>query len=82
MTPRRALVMRAFASAYLEALPPVERIAFLTEQLLAITDENSAADLTFAAIEINEHADALHWSWFASRQLGHPPLFPNQGVSP
>jgi hypothetical protein len=80
---RRERILLAFTEAYLDQLTPEARIAFLTGKLLAVMDENSAADLTFAAIEINKHADALHWSWFAARQQGPIPNDPQpHGVSP
>jgi hypothetical protein len=74
MTPRRALVMRTFAVAYLERLTPAERISFLTEQLLAINDPTCAGDLMLAAIDIDGHVTAL--------RRPPLPLFPNDGVSP
>ena len=76
MTPRRALVLRTFAQAYIAALPPAERIAFLKAEMVSINDPACSADLTFAAIAINDHADALHRSFFA------PSPIPNPGVSP
>jgi hypothetical protein len=74
MTPRRALVMRTFAVAYLERLTPAERISFLAEQLLSIQDPACCFDLERAAIDIDHHAEGLNYA------LHHP--FPNNGVSP
>ena len=74
MTPRRALVMRTFAVAYLERLTPDERISFLAEQLLAISDPACAADLERAATDIDRLAERLNY------ERHHP--IPNPGVSP
>lgn len=74
MTPRRALVMRAFAEAYIEELSVKERVAFLRDQLLAVKDTAYEIEVLDAAIVIAKHAVTM--------TPNDIPLFPNPGVSP
>jgi hypothetical protein len=73
MTPRRALVMHTFALAYLERLTPAERISFLAEQLLAITDIAYELEVIDAAIAISRHSLSM-----TPNDFPHP----HPGVSP
>lgn len=75
MTPRRALVMRTFAQAYIDALPPEERLDWMLANLLKIDGPSMWSELHIAASEINERVDRMLKSF-------PPSPIPNPGVSP
>jgi hypothetical protein len=74
MTPRRALVMRTFAQAYIADLPPDERIAFLRAEMLSIDELVFWRELSEAAAAIRAHADQASSEFLAFKyQLGVSP---------
>lgn len=75
MTPHRALVLRTFAQAYVDALPPEERIDWLLANLLKTDGPSVWSELHIAASEINEHADRMLHRF-------PPSPIPNPGISP